>query len=139
MNKNLNNKLKATSKDQIKSQQIKTKQDDKKLWQREKKQKLKTKGEEKTIQYLTESFTAAGLQPGNPNGTWIQKATMLGVTSELRAQFLTDDERWVMKTGDDIIKIRQAGMLGQFAISVVPSKAAPREVFAQISLNNKGV
>ena len=31
-----------------------------------------TKGEEKTIQYLTESFTAAGLQPGNPNGTWIQ-------------------------------------------------------------------
>jgi len=62
-----------------------------------------TKGEEKTIQYLTESFTAAGLQPGNPNGTWIQKATMLGVTSELRAQFLTDDERWVMKTGDDII------------------------------------
>ena len=43
------------------------------------------------------------------------------------------------KAGDDIIKIRQAGMLGQFAISVVPSKAAPREVFAQISLNNKGV
>lgn len=43
------------------------------------------------------------------------------------------------KTGDDIIRIRQAGMLGQFAISVVPSKAAPREVFAQISLNNKGV
>ena len=43
------------------------------------------------------------------------------------------------KTGDDIIKIKQAGMLGQFAISIVPSKAAPREVFAQISLNNSGV
>lgn len=43
------------------------------------------------------------------------------------------------RTGDDIIKIKQAGMLGTFAISVVPSKAAPREVFAQISLNNSGV
>ena len=62
-----------------------------------------TKGEAKTIEYLTESFAAAGLKPGNPDGTWIQKATMLGVTSELRAQLLTDDERWVMKTGENII------------------------------------
>ena len=62
-----------------------------------------TKGEEKTVEYLTESFAAAGLQPGNPDGTWIQKATMTGVTSELRAQFITDDERWVMETGPDII------------------------------------
>ena len=62
-----------------------------------------TKGEEKTVAYLTESFAAAGLQPGNPDGTWIQKATMTGVTSELRAQFITDDERWVMETGPDII------------------------------------
>ena len=62
-----------------------------------------TKGEEKTVAYLTESFAAAGLQPGNPDGTWIQKATLTGVTSELRAQFITDDERWVMETGPDII------------------------------------
>jgi len=62
-----------------------------------------TKGETKTIEYLTESFTAAGLQPGNPDGTWIQKATMTGVKSELRAQFITDEERWVMETGPDII------------------------------------
>ena len=62
-----------------------------------------TKGEEKTVEYLTESFAAAGLQPGNPDGTWIQKATMTGVTSELRAQFITDDERWVLETGPDII------------------------------------
>ncbi len=62
-----------------------------------------TKGEEKTVAYLTESFAAGGLQPGNPDGTWIQKATMTGVTSELRAQFITDAERWVMETGPDII------------------------------------
>ena len=62
-----------------------------------------TKGETKTIEYLKDSFAAAGLQPGNPDGTWYQKATMTGVTSELRAQFITDDERWVMVTGPDII------------------------------------
>ena len=62
-----------------------------------------TKGETKTVEYLTQSFAAAGLQPGNPDGTWIQKATMTGVTSELRAQFITDDERWVLETGPDII------------------------------------
>ena len=28
---------------------------------------------------------------------------MLGVKSNLRSQFITDDERWVLRTGDDII------------------------------------
>lgn len=43
------------------------------------------------------------------------------------------------RTGDDIIKMKEAGHLGSFAISIIPSKAAPREVFAQISVNNSGV
>ena len=43
------------------------------------------------------------------------------------------------KTGDDIIKMKKAGMLGTSGISIVPSKAAPREVFAQISLNAAGI
>ena len=40
-----------------------------------------TEGEEKTVQYLIDSFSEMGLKPGNPNGKWIQKATMTGVTS----------------------------------------------------------
>ena len=51
-----------------------------------------TDGEEKTIQYLIDNFSEMGLQPGNPNGEWIQKATMTGVKSELRAQFISDKE-----------------------------------------------
>ena len=62
-----------------------------------------TVGEVKTIQYLIDNFSNMGLQPGNPNGEWIQKATMTGVTSELRAQFITDKERSVLMTGKDII------------------------------------
>ena len=62
-----------------------------------------TIGEEKTVQYLIENFSRLGLQPGNPNGEWVQKAIMTGVTSDLRAQFTTDKERSVLVTGKDII------------------------------------
>ena len=62
-----------------------------------------TVGEEKTVEYLSATFKDIGLKPGNPNGTWVQKATMTGVDSDLKAQFITDDERWVMNVGGDII------------------------------------
>tara|TARA_B100000745_G_scaffold26020_1_gene16996 strand:+ start:1051 stop:2742 length:1692 start_codon:yes stop_codon:yes gene_type:complete len=62
-----------------------------------------TIGEELTIEYLSETYEKLGLKPGNPDGKWIQKATMTGVISEYKAQFLTDDERWVMKVGIDIV------------------------------------
>jgi len=62
-----------------------------------------TAGGKKTISYLVDSFKAMNLNPGNPNGTWTQNVKMLGVTSNLRAQFVTDEERWVMDTGIDII------------------------------------
>ena len=62
-----------------------------------------TIGEEKTIEYLTQIYQSLGLQPGNPDGTYLQKATMTGVKSNLKAQFITDDERWVLNVGDEII------------------------------------
>ena len=62
-----------------------------------------TMGEELTVEYLSETYEKLGLKPGNPDGTWIQKVTMTGVISEYKAQFLTDDERWVMKVGIDIV------------------------------------
>jgi len=43
------------------------------------------------------------------------------------------------RTGDDIIKMKQAGHLGSFAVSIIPSKSAPREQFAQITVNAMGV
>ena len=62
-----------------------------------------TTGEDKTVEYLTETYKKLGLKPGNPDGTWLQKATMTGVLTDLKAQFITDDERWVMKDGIDIV------------------------------------
>ena len=62
-----------------------------------------TIGEEKTIKYLTDTYESLGLEPGNPNGTWLQEATMTGIISELKAQMITDEERWVMNVGKEII------------------------------------
>ena len=62
-----------------------------------------TKGGRKTVEYLVNEFKKSGLLPGNPDGQWTQKVNMLGVKSFVRTQFITDDERWAMKTGIDII------------------------------------
>jgi Zn-dependent M28 family amino/carboxypeptidase len=39
-----------------------------------------TKGEELTVNYLVDRFKAAGVEPGNPDGTWIQKVPLVGIT-----------------------------------------------------------
>jgi len=38
-----------------------------------------TPGEERTVKYLIDQFGAAGLAPGNPDGTWIQTVPLLGI------------------------------------------------------------
>jgi Zn-dependent M28 family amino/carboxypeptidase len=39
-----------------------------------------TRGEELTVAYLTEELRKIGLQPGNPDGTWVQKVPLVGTT-----------------------------------------------------------
>ena len=39
-----------------------------------------TAGEEKTVGYIESQFKAIGLQPGNPDGTYIQKVPLVGIT-----------------------------------------------------------
>jgi Zn-dependent M28 family amino/carboxypeptidase len=41
-----------------------------------------SKGEELTVKYLQEQFKSIGLEPGNPNGTFVQKVPMVGITPE---------------------------------------------------------
>lgn len=37
-------------------------------------------GETRTVAYLTEQFHALGLQPGNPDGSWVQDVPLVGIT-----------------------------------------------------------
>ena len=39
-----------------------------------------TSGEAKTVAYLTEQFRKLGLAPGNPDGTYVQKVPLAGIT-----------------------------------------------------------
>jgi len=47
-----------------------------------------SKGEELTVQYLTDQFKAAGLEPGNPDGTWIQKVPLVGLKPAAQTPFV---------------------------------------------------
>ena len=39
-----------------------------------------TRGEDLTVAYLVERLRKIGLQPGNPDGTWVQKVPLVGTT-----------------------------------------------------------
>ena len=39
-----------------------------------------SEGEAKTVAFLTEQFSALGLTPGNPDGTWVQEVPLVGIT-----------------------------------------------------------
>ncbi len=44
------------------------------------------KGEDKTVEFLTKQFKDIGLEPGNPDGTYIQKVPMVGITPDPNMQ-----------------------------------------------------
>src|SRR5690349_14114390 len=41
-----------------------------------------SRGEDRTVDFLTEQFKDIGLEPGNPDGTYIQKVPMVGITPD---------------------------------------------------------
>jgi Zn-dependent M28 family amino/carboxypeptidase len=44
-----------------------------------------TRGEEMTVAYIAGEFAKAGLKPGNPDGTWVQKVPMVGIVTDQKA------------------------------------------------------
>ena len=43
-----------------------------------------TRGETRTVNYLVEQFKLAGLQPGNPDGTYVQHVPLVGAFPAFR-------------------------------------------------------
>src|SRR5579871_6123450 len=41
-----------------------------------------SRGEELTIKYMEDQFRAAGLEPGNPDGTYLQNVPLVGITPD---------------------------------------------------------
>jgi Zn-dependent M28 family amino/carboxypeptidase len=64
-----------------------------------------TRGEELTVKYLEDEFRKLGLQPGNPDGSYIQKVPLVGITAA-NSQPLTVSkgaERQTFKWADDVV------------------------------------
>jgi len=64
-----------------------------------------TKGEELTVKYLTEQFQRLGLKPGNPDGTYVQKAPLVGLKAEPTATLSAGGKVMALKFPDDFVAV----------------------------------
>jgi Zn-dependent M28 family amino/carboxypeptidase len=51
-----------------------------------------TAGEEKTVRYLEDQFKKYGLEPGNPNGSFIQEVPLVGITTNVETKIVAGAE-----------------------------------------------
>ncbi|MBD1398650.1 M28 family peptidase [Pontibacter sp. JH31] len=64
-----------------------------------------TAGEDSTVNYLTREFKKLGLQPGNPNGTYVQKVPMFGFTAQPKASFTAGGKTINLNFPDDYVAV----------------------------------
>ena len=62
-----------------------------------------TKGEELTINYLTEQLKRLGMKPGNPDGTFVQQVPLAGITSAPEMSFSAGATTIRPKFPDDFV------------------------------------
>jgi Zn-dependent M28 family amino/carboxypeptidase len=62
-----------------------------------------TKGEELSVNYITEQFAKVGLKPGNPNGNYLQEVPLAGISSEPMMSFTVGDKKTDLKYPDDYV------------------------------------
>ncbi|MGI9180979.1 MAG: M28 family metallopeptidase [Longimicrobiaceae bacterium] len=64
-----------------------------------------TRGEELTVNYLTEQFRGMGLQPGNPGGSYTQNVPLVGITSRGTASFQVGGRAMPMRFPEDYVAV----------------------------------
>jgi Zn-dependent M28 family amino/carboxypeptidase len=63
-----------------------------------------SKGEELSIKYIAEQFKAAGLKPGNPDGSYFEEVPLAGIKSDSKMTFNVDGTPLLeLKFGDDFV------------------------------------
>src|SRR6476661_6082470 len=63
-----------------------------------------SKGEELTVNYLIDQFKKIGLKPGNPDGTYVQKVPLVGITpTPAPLVFAKGKEQLTLKWKDDVV------------------------------------
>ncbi len=64
-----------------------------------------TLGEERTVAFLTAQFKAAGLEPGNPDGSWVQSVDMVGIRGTPEATITVSGRPFPMRWRDDYVAV----------------------------------
>src|SRR3954467_15684949 len=64
-----------------------------------------TRGEDLTIQYLTQQFQKLGLKPGNPDGTYVQNVPLTGFTADATGSFTAAGKKIDLKFPDDYVAV----------------------------------
>jgi Zn-dependent M28 family amino/carboxypeptidase len=62
-----------------------------------------TPGETVTIDYLQQQFKKLGLEPGNPDGTYLQAVPLVGISSHPVLSYSKDGQDTPLKFGDDYV------------------------------------
>src|SRR5262245_59062577 len=62
-----------------------------------------SKGEDLSVEYITDQFKQIGLKPGNPDGTCTQEVPLAGIKSEPRMSFVIGDKTMDLKYPDDFV------------------------------------
>jgi Zn-dependent M28 family amino/carboxypeptidase len=62
-----------------------------------------SKGEELSIKYISDQFKAAGLKPGNPDGTYLQEVPLAGIKSMPNASFVAGGKTINLTYPDDYV------------------------------------
>jgi len=62
-----------------------------------------TPGEDRTVEYLTREFAALGLEPGNPDGTWVQNVPLVGLTARVSASLTVNGRRIALNGPQDYV------------------------------------
>jgi Zn-dependent M28 family amino/carboxypeptidase len=62
-----------------------------------------THGETVTVDYLLQQFKRMGLEPGNPDGTYLQTVPMVGISSHPTLSYSKDGQVTPLKFGDDYV------------------------------------
>jgi Zn-dependent M28 family amino/carboxypeptidase len=64
-----------------------------------------TKGEELTVQYLVSRFRDMGLKPGNPDGSYIQKVPLVGITGEPQGAFVSGRSKLELRFPENSVAV----------------------------------
>ncbi len=62
-------------------------------------------GEDRTVAYLTSQFEALGLQPGNPDGTFVQNVPLVGIKSEATGRFQVKGQTLTLSYPDNWVGV----------------------------------